>query len=335
MKHELIRCGLILTVLVILESCGGADPAGRAGRDVTKEDIRIEKKVLVIIYDPVIRSRGGQRLSHLLKWNDPDTLIERYIRDVSEASWGIVQYRVVERKRPDEFPQHLDGFRYNDTMFLEAWTTRKFREPGGDYRKIIRDFDIAARVERREIDEVWMFGAPGFGWYESTMAGEGAYYCNSDPLSGVTCSRRFVIMGFNYERGVDCMLEDLGHRTESILWHIYGTWEPNEANAWSRFTLYDKVAPGRAQCGNVHFAPNSDADYDWGNKKVVESYCDDWYSYPDLPGKKRTVDSREWGGGDMRLHHMWWLRHLPRAAGTTDGKLNDWWKYIMNYDEYP
>lgn len=334
MTFTLIRTCMILGAFIMALSC--RVPYDAAGRNPNpmKEQTGIEKKVLAIIFDPVIHSRGDKRLTQLLKWNDPDTLIARYIRDVKEASWGIVDYRVVKRIRPDEFPRHVDGFRYNDTTFFEAWNTRTFREPGGDYRKIISDFNIVANVERHEIDEVWMFGAPGFGWYESTMAGDSAYYCNSDPIPGVNCSRRFIVMGFNYERGVDCMLEDLGHRTESIMWHIYGIWEPNAGNTWSKFTLYDKVAPGDAQCGNVHFAPNSDSDYDWGNKRRVESFCDDWYSYPYLQGNKRTVDSKEWGGGDMRLHHLWWFKHLPHAAGMTDGKLNDWWKYVMNYDEY-
>ena len=54
------------------------------------------------------------------------------------------------------------------------------------------------------------------------MAGRGAYECNSDPVPGVDCPRIFVIMGFNYERGVGEMLEDFGHRTESIMTHVVG-----------------------------------------------------------------------------------------------------------------
>ena len=70
-----------------------------------------------------------------------------------------------------------------------------------------------------------MFGGPYFGFYESIMVGEGAYFCNAPPLNKVACSRLFVIMGFNYERGVGEMLEDLGHRAESILTHVFGGWE--------------------------------------------------------------------------------------------------------------
>jgi hypothetical protein len=136
-------------------------------------------------------------------------------------------------------------------------------------------------------------------------------------------------MAFNYERGVDCMLENFGHRTESIMSRVYERLGRGR-NMWELFTRYDKIAPGQAQCGNVHFAPNSERDYDWGNPRTVRSYCDDWLSYPELPGNARTVDCREWGGGDMRAHHKWWLKRLPHAAGETDGVSNNWWRYIVN-----
>jgi hypothetical protein len=80
----------------------------------------------------------------------------------------------------------------------------------------------------------------------------------------------------------------------------------------------------------VHFAPNSERDYDWGNPRPVISYCDDWMTFPELPGRARWVDCREWGGGDMRLHHLWWLSHLPRVSGETFGVSNNWWSYVID-----
>jgi hypothetical protein len=61
----------------------------------------------------------------------------------------------------------------------------------------------------------------------------------------------------------------------------------------------------------------------------VPSYCDDWYSFPELPGRARIVDADEWGGGDMRLHHLWWFDHLPRVSGATFGVSNNWWEYFV------
>lgn len=300
------------------------------------DDLKIEKKVMVIIYNPVIESKGNKKLTEIYKWNDPRKLAQGYIKDIYESSYGMVNYKITETVELDQFPLHLGGFRYDDESYMQAWETRKFKDDtgGGDYKKIIEDFNLVEKAEKKQIDEVWLFGAPGFSWYESTMVGSGAYFCNSDPVPDVKCARKFIIMGFNYERGVDCMLEDLGHRTESIVWHIFGSWDANENTAWNKFTLYDKVLPGKANIGNIHFAPNSQKDYEWGNKTYVESYCDDWYTYPYLSGKKRIVNCFEWGNGDMRLHHIWWFKHLPRAKGSTNGILNNWWLYVVNYDEY-
>ena len=172
------------------------------------------------------------------------------------------------------------------------------------------------------------------------MVGQGAYWCNAPPVEGVACARRFVVMGFNYERGVGEMLENFGHRTESILTRVYGSWREwggwapargERGHAWDRFTAYEAVVPGEAGCGTVHFAPNSARDYDWGNPTPVWSTCDDWLHYPALTGRRRRVDCREWGGGDIRAHHRWWLAHLPRAAGRdASGRLHNWWTYAVD-----
>jgi hypothetical protein len=127
------------------------------------------------------------------------------------------------------------------------------------------------------------------------------------------------------------MLEDLGHRAESIVGRVFeGT--RGDANLWERFTRYDLTHPGRAECGNVHFAPNSLRDYDWGNRRPVPSLCDNWYRYPDFTGAQRVVDCREWGDGDIRLHHLWWFRHFPHLAGEADGRLHNWWEYVARVD---
>src|SRR5258708_12472472 len=97
------------------------------------------------------------------------------------------------------------------------------------------------------------------------MAGPDAFWCNAPPLTNTAVSqRRFVIMGFSYERGVGEMLEDLGHRAESIIGHVFEG-ARGDANLWERFTRYDQNVPGQAECGTVHFAPNTLRHYDWAN----------------------------------------------------------------------
>ncbi len=297
-----------------------------------KEEIPsiIRPKVLVVIFNPVIESQENKRLTEVLNWNDPDSLAEVYRVDLLEVSNGYLDYQIVKRIEVDEYPIKLDGFRYTDETFLKCWRERKgFHQPDNvDYNAIFDQFDIIARVEKGEIDEVWCFAFPYSGFWETTMAGKGAFYCNSDPVPNTEhCSRRFFTYGFNYEREVGCMLEDFGHATESIMSYVFRN-VPDEQNYWKQFTLYDKIATGKANCGNVHFAPNSEKDYDWGNQRYVISNCDDWYNFPNFKGITREVNCEEWGNGDMRKHHKWWLRHIPRVEGNMNGIYNNLWFYL-------
>jgi len=312
----------------------GDRPVPEAPRPVeptTQEPLR--PRVLLVVFDPPVPSRGGRRLTEVCGYQDPLALTAGYVADLAEVSGGYLQYDLVETLTLDELPRKADGYCYSADEFIRCWQRGAgWHEPDAvDYAAPLARFDVAARVAQGELDELWLFGPPYAGFWESTMAGRGAYWCNSPPVAGVACPRRFVVMGFNYERGVGEMLENFGHRTESILTRVYGTAPGQPApNPWARFSAYDQVAPGQAGCGTVHFAPNSVRDYDWGNRRSVWSTCDDWRRYPALTGERHQVDCREWGGGDIRAHHRWWLAHLPRAAGYHDGKLANWWTYAVD-----
>ena len=293
--------------------------------------VPVYPRVLMIVHDPPVAAEGGHRLTQIFNWNDPARLAQGYIDDLRSCSGGYLNYEIVDRIDADWYPPKEDGFRYTDETFLAAWRSRKRRQPDRiDYPAQIRAFELDERHRKGEFDEVWFFSFPFAGDYESTMVGPDAFWCNSPPVRGTDhCRSRFVMMGFNYERGVDCMLENFGHRTESIMRRVYAN-HPARKNVWAHFIQYEETHPGKAQCGNVHFAPNSQKDYDWGNQRPVTSYCDDWLTYPDLPGKPRTVTCGDWGNGDMRKHHLWWFNRLPKAAGAIDGVANNWWQYAVN-----
>ncbi|MBI5670196.1 MAG: hypothetical protein HZC41_19545 [Chloroflexi bacterium] len=292
----------------------------------------VQRKVLMVTHNPVLHTQGGRTVKDYFRWNDPNDLATDYIEDVRWASYGYANYVIVERMVADGFPVKADGFRYDEASYLQAWRDRSFHQPDGvDYLALVREFEMIEKINDGAIDEVWLFGHPYGGYYESIMAGPGAFWCNAPPLVGTErAARRFVIMGFNFERGVGEMLEDLGHRAESMLHRVWNG-VPKNANLWERFTRYDKTHPGKAECGNVHFAPNSDRDYDWGNPRPVKSNADDWYDYPTLTDDRfRWMDCREWGNGDIRLHHLWWFRHFPHVAGYRDNIAHNWWQYVVD-----
>jgi hypothetical protein len=293
--------------------------------------VSITRRVLMITHNPVLRSQRGATLRAHFRWNDPERLAAAYGADVRNASWGYVRYEIAARAVVDGFPRKADGFRYDEKGYLDGWRGGRFHQPDlVDYAALLAEHDVLRRVRVGEIDEVWLFGFPYCGYYESLMGGPDAFWCNGPALPGTeTAGRRFVVMGFNYERGVGEMLEDLGHRAESILDRVFAA-GAGEANLFARFTRYDRTAPGRAECGNVHFAPNSQADYEWGSRRQVLSRCDAWRNFPDLSAPPRPVDCGEWGDGDMRLHHLWWLRHFPHVDGESAGIAHNWWQYVID-----
>lgn len=288
----------------------------------------VAPRVLVVIHAPRVNGRSFPTHFH---WHNPHQLAEQYIADVAHASYGYANYQIVERIELDEFPRKADGFAYDAASYLACWQRRGgFHQPDRlDYPHLLRQLELVQRINSGDIDEVWLFGFPYAGYYESMMVGGDAVWCNAPPLLEPRCQRRFVIMGFSYERGVGEMLENLGHRVESIMGHVYRQ-RRGATNLWQQFTRYDKTHPGEAACGNVHFAPNSVRDYDWGNPTAVPSSCDEWLDFPQLNGRKRLVTCRDWGNGDIRQHHLWWLRHLPHVSGQTDGIAHNWWHYVIN-----
>lgn len=311
-------------------------------------------RAFVIVYDPIVDSATGKRLIETMGWNAPDQLIADYIADINECSAGLVQYRVIQKIVVNELPIKRDGFCYTPQQYTRvAQTNVGAHDPDAvDYLAIFEKFNILARVAAGEFDEVWLFGGPYFGFWESAMAGAGAFFSNGGPIEGTSsCPRKFVVMGFNYQRGVGEMLEDLGHRAEAILARVFHSedflaWTYNierdpsailnrTLNLYERFLLFDQIAPGKSNVGTVHYAPNSQRDYEWGELTIVLSCADDWLQFPNLPNPPnyRAMNTHDWGGGDIRAHHKWWLKHLPKAAGITNGIANNWWKYFIDVND--
>lgn len=291
------------------------------------------RKVLVLIFNPVVESAGSKKLVDLKGWNNPLSLSNSYINDLKNLTNNFVNYSIVETKEIDGVPTYEDGFVYSDESLLgclnnpgtchQPWTA--------NYQKILSDYGVCEKRNRGDIDEVWLWGGPYFGYYESRLAGPNAFFYNSPPLNGTTCLKQLPIMGFNYERGVSEMLEDIAHRTESVMDHVYGSHQSSGSGPWGKFMLRDIDSSGNAGCGSIHFGPNGTSDYNWSNTRFVYSQCDDWYNYPNLTGNKKYLNCSEWGCNGYEFK-KWWIKHIPKANGKTSGKLNNWWKYVLDYE---
>ncbi|HET9914971.1 MAG TPA: hypothetical protein VFQ13_23985 [Anaerolineales bacterium] len=302
--------------------------------DPLEETLRVTSlRTLVIVYDPVVDPRTGKKLSQFMNWNRVEDLATGFMSDILQISGGVSRYQIIQRIDVDGFPAKVDGYQYDAQTYLNVvrGLTPPYMPQEANYHAIIERFNLLQLVASHEIDEVWIFNFPHAGFYESIMGGPGAFWCNAPPLKNTEAAgRRFVIMGFSYERGVGEMLENMGHRAESILEKTFENLT-GEENLWRRFVRYQKTAPGRAAVGNIHFAPNSQNDYDWNNPIPVPSECDDWlHNFPNFKGTVRTVTAAEWGYGDIREHHKWWFRHIPKVPGRRNGIFNNWWQYIMD-----
>jgi hypothetical protein len=340
LRRALLGCALVAA----LGGCPSVNLPSEPPADSGNAEILF--RVLVIDFDPILESRGNQPLHQYARWNDPRILAECFCSSFAEATGGHVRHEIVDWIDLDEWPARADGFRYGDDEWLAIYEHEPRKWPEKDlcpifpwnfldYRSVLDRFNVGERVKRGEINQVWIFGYHYMGgvFFESRMAGRGAYWCNGPVVGSYDCDP-FLVYYFNYEREVGCMLEDVGHAVESIMTHAFGRWmcwlPQCFLNKWERFTLYDKLAPGQAACGNVHFAPNSESDYDWGNPRLVQTTYVDWLHYPSLTGETVSANCQAWGNGDMAAHHRWWFNLIPRVSGRDEhGMLNDWWQYYL------
>lgn len=322
----------------------------------------VKPRVFVINFDPIIEENPKRLLSEVRHYNDVDTLIGAFIKEIDEVSHHLVQYQYDSQRnysRVEEFTHLLPDFHYTVDEYLAVLDGRaKHHEPDAvNYAEIIDTYDLIGRVMRNEIDEVWLFGGPWFGFSESHMVGKGAIWCNSDAEPNTDqCTRRFVIMGFNYERLAVEMVHDIGHRMEAIMAAVYGSLDAwNDAyaaarnglaslanpkrfqspkNDYERFMLYEGIAPGRAEVGLIHMPPNAQKDLDWWNAHPASSACDDWLSSPRVQKPRRMVDCGQWNAPpDEDGYLRWWFEHVPHYPGSKNGILNNWWDYTMRVDQ--
>jgi hypothetical protein len=336
-----------------------ASPKPAAPRGLTDDPAEpaqiCNPKILLIILNPTMDVAAGTKLDAEMGWERPDDLVGRFIADVLQSSAGLVRYQVAERVELDEFPGLADGFRYDAATYRDV--IRGSGAPHApsriDYVGLLERFNTLRRIQNRQLDEVWVMGFPHAGMYESIMAGDKAFWCNAPPLAQTAgCKRRFVTMGFSFERGVGEMLHSYNHRSESIMAKVFGSLDflawayrldrspatvapDRELNLFEQFILFDQIAPGRAGVGTVHYAPNGIRDYDLGNTRLVASACHDWLRFPAFQGDVRMVSASEWGGGSERAYQRWWMHHLPRTSGRKNGIHNNWWQYIANLDNIP
>lgn len=337
---------------------------------------RRKKRVLVIEIDPYLDSKGKKVSQFLEQGGAADLIINNLKSDISYASNNTVSVEIVGREYLNEFPTYkqqvtlLNGkksYRFDEETYLSVfnngwygwWETNNSdfktldREKLFDYNYILDKFNLVARKNANEFDEVWMITVDPSSAFETAMVGRSAYWINGEGI--IKNCDNFIIAGFTFSR-TDSPLECLGHAAEHILSMVFDTplsynknnlnvtsANYNSLNLWQKFTLTDYFnstdGTGLTGVGAVHFAPNSTGDYDWLNSNYVESSWIDWKNnYPYLTGETSSVNYKTWnssGDGNYagRYFHRWWFSLMPHVSGyTNDGYSNNWWDYLYTLD---
>jgi hypothetical protein len=331
-------------------------PQIKAPKEVPHGQTPLRVKVLVYEFNPWIpgsvhapdqADATPKRLNEVCGWNDSVKLAAGYMQDMCDASGGYVQYEIVEWNVVDSFQRKRDGFSYTPESYMAAKQSGQWHQPDGvDYAHEIKLHRIHERIDAGEADEVWWFGLPYFGYWESVMIGPASFWINAPPQKDFECKRRFAIMGWNSERGVAEMIHNMGHRTESTMSRVYGGWKVEQLTSnWARFAANEhQSGKGTAAVGTCHYPANAESDYDYSNTRTVMSTADDWLNYPKLTGEQKPVSRENWaaphknrnGAPDYhRNYQVWFFTRLPKAPGINeDGRLNNWWEYIYNFNAY-
>jgi hypothetical protein len=292
--------------------------------------------VLALVFDPTV---NGQRLTSLHGWSNPDVLLSQVADWWATTTSGRVQYQFVDTLRVESFPAKEDGFVYDVDTYEQviAGAVPGHQPDGLDYAAVLAQLGVCDRVNAGEVDELWMMGGPYFGFYESRLAGPGAYDYNSPPLSGTPCQRLLPIMGFNYERALPEAIHDFGHRSEATLTHLFGGWSQDRTgNDWERFGLVAAQSPtlGFSGCGSIHYPPTATQDYQYDNSTPVQSVCDDFLDYPVLSGEPAAaavpMTCAAWGCSELGFY-AWWFQHLPEVEGKdAEGRPMDWLHAVVD-----
>ncbi len=320
---------------------------------------KITKKVLVLEYNPLIN--GGVKLSVAKGWGDPAALLADFIAEMRVVSQGVVDYQIYNHTVLDAIPRKADGFQYTTQGYLNCLNNpANCHQPDlVDYNAILayRDSnnrDVCALLNQGIINELWLWGGPYFGYKENVIAGTDAFYIEGLKISTSSCNKPLHIFGFNYERGVTQMTDTMGHRFEYTMKYVNNElWQTGYSaptqptqplTPFDKFTARGYDIGVTTGCGNSHGHLNTPTypgygySYSWDLPDSKQSTCEDWLKYPNMTGQTTALSCSSWGScaGSADQERNWrryWFYHVPKYSGTSGGKWNNWWWYVLDYKQ--
>lgn len=166
--------------------------------------------VLVICFDPALRSRGNKKLHEYMKWSDPWLLTDKLVADTKLASQGYINYKIVGKIDFDGFTTFRDGFTYKESDFLYMWEKDREKANHGmtSFKWMFDKFKLPQLIKQKNVGEIWLWGAPYMQWDElhwKTPGDKIPYQTDNPwfyrPYDIPDVGKTIWIMGFSYERG--------------------------------------------------------------------------------------------------------------------------------------
>ncbi len=241
----------------------------------------------------------------------------------------------------------------------KAWNNPTFRP---DYQKVLTKENICDWVDNKGVKQVWLWGYH-YGNIEPdesnmSMGNNSKSFWNFSSYGDISnsqrindmpiCNKTYTLYNYNYGRGLGELLEDHGHQIESVYRFV-------DNILWDKFQKPNgDTNPSIVNhCGWTHSPPNSGdwqgdrGQYDWNDKTIVKSDCEDWK--PDGGGAFKEVNCNTWYEPfyqksytnsecqqDMGVSFkIWWMQNIPGRGNTLtyQGKpLRNWWDFYGDFD---
>jgi hypothetical protein len=331
--------GLAVAIGVVLaSSCGAAAEEAKTPPPPWKIP------VVVVKYFPV----KGDRLDQAVTGDWGETLEATRAKTDRQTQEVIAALTEGSRYHGYKDPAAKPSLKYTILKtyeFLAPLPTRPrngAKTPLTDYAAIMEKINIKKWVEEKGVKEVWLWGYHGgvVVLWESNMASPFGDISNSnrDPNDLPVLKNTYTVYHYNYQRGPSEATENHMHQLEHVVNYVDGR-DRTPPDQWADLLFWGKfvgsekshkiVRPG---CGWSHYPPNAERDYDWGNKRFVESDIEDWK--PDGTGKKQPINCDKWGGHSLKWF-VYWMQNIPGADNglTYNGKpLENWWRFIADFD---
>jgi len=322
------------------------------------------QKVRVLNYNPFLTTKN-MYLYQYMNWNKSQNIAYEKVTLLLKATENKVFFKIVDWVDINNFPDVSNSghLRFNETTWLQSYPLPDspyleiFGQGDFNYDNAVIEFNLINDVNNNVIDEVWIFGDWEMGTHEVTMIGDStAFDLNQTHYQMPGALRNFVVMGYTYQRGVDMMLECMGHRAEWTFYHYFGSiimftdyLSQIPANLkFNNLTIFDKFIfcdymkqvfvnndPTAINgVGWVHVSPSMKyADiiinppayhinvpqYVFDYPEYAPSNYLFWKNYENSNYPSTISDSincKIWGCGDREGHHFWWLSCIPTGTGV-------------------